>query len=61
SGPSPIQLQGSFLFGGDSTPVTVLSLTFSGTVIPEFTAPMCMAVLTMISVVVAAFRKRFKC
>jgi len=59
SGPSPIQLQGSFLFGGDSTPVTVLSLTFSGTVIPEFTAPMCTAVLMLISVIAVAFKRRF--
>ncbi|MEM2419733.1 MAG: hypothetical protein QXL38_01945 [Candidatus Bathyarchaeia archaeon] len=59
--PSPTQLIGTFFFGGDNTPVTELSLTFSGFVLPEFTAPICMAVLMIISFVVAAFRKRFNC
>ncbi|MEM0357931.1 MAG: hypothetical protein QXL77_06130 [Candidatus Bathyarchaeia archaeon] len=57
--PSPTQLIGTFFFGGDNTPVTELSLTFSGVIIPEFTAQMCMAVLMLISVVAVAFKKRF--
>lgn len=56
---SPTELEGIFFFGGDNTPVTELSLTFSGVIIPEFTAPTCTAVLMLVSVVAVAFKKRF--
>ncbi|MEM2676938.1 MAG: hypothetical protein QXJ77_03425 [Candidatus Bathyarchaeia archaeon] len=60
--PSPIiALQGIFYFGGDNRPVTELSLTFRGFVIPEFTAPTFTAVLMFVSIAAIAFKKRFNC
>ncbi|MEM1536374.1 MAG: hypothetical protein QXT10_02905 [Candidatus Bathyarchaeia archaeon] len=56
--PSPAKIQGTFSFGGDNTPVTELSLTFSGVIIPEFTVP-AYTVLMLTSVVAVAIKKRF--
>ncbi|MGB9684647.1 MAG: hypothetical protein ACPL1Z_06940 [Candidatus Bathyarchaeales archaeon] len=56
----PTQLQGMFSFGGDSTPVTELSLTFSGVVIPEFATPMLLAVLASATTITVSLQKRFK-
>lgn len=53
-------LVAAFSFGNDTNPFTELWLTFSGTVIPEFTAPIWIAVLMGASVVAATFKKLFK-
>lgn len=57
---SPTILQAYFIFGGDNTPVTELSLTFSGVIIPEFAAPMHMAVLALTTTITVFIKKRFK-
>lgn len=56
---SPNQLEGTFLFGGEDTPVDELSLTFSGFIIPEFMTQTCTATLALIPVAVAILKKRF--
>ncbi|MCS7124859.1 MAG: hypothetical protein NZ932_05555 [Candidatus Bathyarchaeota archaeon] len=55
----PTQLYGYFSFGWDNTPVTKLSLTFSGVVIPEFTALTWATVWALILVVALTFKKWF--
>jgi hypothetical protein len=55
----PTQLQAMFMFGDSPLPVNVLSLTFSGEIIPEFTTPMLIAVLTFAAAVAVALKKRF--
>ena len=55
----PTQIQATFSFGNDSSPVTALSLTFSGMIIPEFTMPMLMTFLTFATAIALALRKRF--
>ncbi len=54
------QLQGIFFFGGDRTPVTELSLTFSGVVIPEFAASTLMVVLAIATTITVFIKKQFK-
>jgi hypothetical protein len=56
---SPTELQATFMFGDNPSPVTALSLTFSGIIIPEFTTPTLMAVLTFAATVAVALKKRF--
>jgi len=56
---SPTQLQATFMFANDPSPVTALSLTFSGVIIPEFTMPMLMTFLTFATAFAVALRKRF--
>jgi hypothetical protein len=55
----PTQLQATFMFGDNPSPVTALSLTFSGVIIPEFTTPMLMAVLTFAATVATTLKRRF--
>lgn len=63
--PNPIffikTLTGIFYFGNDATPVTVLTFTFSGTIIPEFSSlSLIIAVMVCTTTVgVIAFKKRF--
>jgi len=55
----PTQLQATFMFGDNPSPVTALSLTFGGVIIPEFTTPTLMAVLTFAATVATALKRRF--
>lgn len=56
----PTNLQGQFCFGNDPSPVSELSLTFSGVVIPEFASPMFMVVLAFATTITWLTKKWFK-
>jgi len=57
--PETDMLEATFSFGGSSNPVYGLWLSFSGEVIPEFTAPALVVLTLGTCVVVVAVRKRF--
>jgi len=56
----PAQLIAQFSFANDPTPVDRLSITFSGLIIPEFTAPIQLILLILAISVTLAARKRLR-
>ncbi|MEM2719039.1 MAG: hypothetical protein QXJ13_07380 [Candidatus Bathyarchaeia archaeon] len=56
----PAQLIAQFSFADDPTPVDRLSITFSGLIIPEFTAPTQLILLILAISVTLAARKRLR-
>jgi len=54
----PTYTWASFYFGDDSSPVTALSFTFGGSVIPEFTPLTLTITLILTAACIIAFRKR---
>ncbi|MCX8171802.1 MAG: hypothetical protein N3E47_07600, partial [Candidatus Bathyarchaeota archaeon] len=56
----PAQLIAQFSFANDPTPVTKLSITFSGLIIPEFTALIQVIMLILATSIIFAALKRLK-
>lgn len=51
-------LNAIFYFGNDATPVTVLTLTFSGLIVPEFSSLTLIIAMIVYTIGVVAFKKR---
>lgn len=54
----PIQLQALFTFANDPTPITELMLTFSGMVIPEFSASTLIATLISVTLIINIAKRK---
>lgn len=54
----PHLLYAMFYFGNDTIPVTVLTFTFSGTIIPEFSSLTLIIAITVCTILIATFKKR---
>jgi len=52
-------LNAIFYFGNDVTPVTALTLTFSGAIVPEFSSLTLIIIMIVCTVGILAFKKRF--
>jgi hypothetical protein len=52
-------LIGTFYFGNDFTPITILTLAFNGTIVPELSSLALTIALIVCSMGIVAFKKRF--